>query len=154
MSVTPPTPPPTPSPSPPALQEDPPGVVPAFATLLQRSLLAAAATRAWVDEARGYALVKKVGLGGGNAEEQGGEGGREGGRAHAYTGSPVRRRLRLTAYARTSLPQVRVPVCLPPLLTVNVAVGDSSEAAWWLPAKGPGEQDMEGGELGLELGLG
>eukprot|EP00198_Chlamydomonas_reinhardtii_P002059 XP_001691395.1 PAN2-like protein [Chlamydomonas reinhardtii] len=56
-----------------------------------RSLLAAAATRAWVDEARGYALVKKV----------------------------------------------RVPVCLPPLLTVNVAVGDSSEAAWWLPAKGP-----------------
>lgn len=31
--------------------------------------------------------------------------------------------------------------CPPPplrLLTVNVAVGDADEAAWWLPAKEPG----------------
>ncbi|GFR50706.1 hypothetical protein Agub_g12963, partial [Astrephomene gubernaculifera] len=72
-------------------QDDPsPGSVPPFSELLRRSLLAASATRAWVNAERGYALVRKV----------------------------------------------RVPVSLPPLLTVNVAVGDSEEAEWWLPARG------------------
>ncbi|EFJ51381.1 hypothetical protein VOLCADRAFT_87610 [Volvox carteri f. nagariensis] len=73
-------------------QEDPPGSPPPpFSELLRRSLLAASATRAWLDEARGYALVRKV----------------------------------------------RVPLSLPPVLTVNVAPGDNKEAAWWLPNKGP-----------------
>ncbi|GLI62235.1 hypothetical protein VaNZ11_004830 [Volvox africanus] len=64
---------------------------PTFSELLRRSLLAASATRAWLDEARGYALVWKM----------------------------------------------RVPLSLPALLTINVAVGDTEEASWWLPAKGP-----------------
>ncbi|KAG2497083.1 hypothetical protein HYH03_005077 [Edaphochlamys debaryana] len=74
-----------------ALPEDPPGSTPPFAQLLRRSLLAVSATRAWVDEARAYALVRKS----------------------------------------------RVPLSLPPLLAINCAVGDSDEAAWWLPARGP-----------------
>ncbi|GIL89851.1 hypothetical protein Vretifemale_17592 [Volvox reticuliferus] len=64
---------------------------PTFSELLRRSLLAASATRAWLEEARSYALVRKM----------------------------------------------RVPLSLPLLLTVNVAVADSEEASWWLPTKGP-----------------
>ncbi|GIL62633.1 hypothetical protein Vafri_16832 [Volvox africanus] len=63
---------------------------PTFSELLRRSLLAASSTRAWLDEARGYALVRKM----------------------------------------------RVPLSLPALLTINVAVGDMEEASWWLPTKG------------------